>query len=71
MIRIFQAIFLALFVTAYGLLALACLWRLARDAFPLIFLAVETKIKGIMRHWRSKLDWGAGEAKVLGEKSRT
>jgi hypothetical protein len=71
MIRIFQTIFLALLVTAYGLLALACLWRLARDAFPLIFLAVETKIKGITRHWRSKLDWGSGEAKVLGEKSRT
>jgi hypothetical protein len=71
MIRIFQAIFLALLVTAYGLLALACLWRLARDAFPLISLAVETKIKGITRHWRSKLDWGSGEARVVGEKSRT
>jgi hypothetical protein len=71
MIRIFQTIFLALLITAYGLLALACLWRLARDAFPLIFLAVETKINRITRHWRSKLDWGSGEAKVLGEKSQT
>jgi len=69
MIRIFQAIFLALLITAYGLLALACLWRLARDAGLLIFQTVETRVRLITRHWRGKPNWGSGEARVLGAKT--
>jgi hypothetical protein len=69
MIRIFQAIFLTLLITAYGLLAVACLWRLVRDAFSFIFEAVETRVRVITRHWRSKLDWGSGERRVLGAKT--
>jgi hypothetical protein len=69
MIRIFQAIFLTLLITAYGLLAGACLWRFARDAFLLIFQTVETRVRLITRHWRGKLNWGSGEARVRGEKT--
>lgn len=63
MISIFQAIFLALLITIYGLLALACLWRLARDAFSLISQTVGTRVQVITRNWRSKLNWGSGEGR--------
>ena len=69
MIRIFQAVFLTLLITAYGLLALACLWRFACNAFLLIFQRVETRVQLITRHWRSKLNWGPGEGSVLGAKT--
>ena len=59
--KIFQAIFLTLAVTVYGLLAVVSLWRLSRDAFSLISQAVETKVQVIIRLWRTKPDWRSGD----------
>lgn len=62
MIRIFQAIFLTLLITAYGLLAGGCLWRFACDACSSIFQMIETRVQAITRHRRSKLDFGQANA---------
>lgn len=59
--RTFQAIFLTLVVTVYALVALAVLWRLARDAFSFIYRAVESRVQVKFRHWRIKPDWRSGD----------
>ena len=59
--RTCHAIFLTLVVAVYALLALAVLWGIARDAFSLLYRAVEARVPVKFRRWRTRPDWRSGD----------